>query len=185
MRTLLDPDSAARGLRRIAGEISERHAGAHDLVLVGVRRGGVAIARELRRWILELEGRDTPVGSVDITLYRDDASTALPNPRIGPSEIPLSLEGRFVLLTDDVLYTGRTVRAALDALLDYGRPRLIELCVLIDRGGRELPIAANYFVKSERILPSDRVDVLDSGGQISAFVQPASAPTIPPGKGSG
>jgi pyrimidine operon attenuation protein/uracil phosphoribosyltransferase len=182
MRTLLDPDSSTRGLRRIAGEIIERHAGAQDLVLVGVRRGGIAIARELRRWIQELEGRDTPVGSVDITLYRDDASTALPNPRIGPSEIPVSIDGRYVLLTDDVLYTGRTVRAALDALLDYGRPRLIELAVLIDRGGRELPIAAGYSVKSERISPAERVDVLDDGGQISAFVQAATAPSIPPGK---
>jgi pyrimidine operon attenuation protein/uracil phosphoribosyltransferase len=180
MRTLLDPDSSARGLRRIAGEIIERHAGAHDLVLVGVRRGGVAIARELRRWIQELEGRDTPVGTVDITLYRDDASTALPNPRIGPSEIPVSIDGRFVLLTDDVLYTGRTVRAALDALLDYGRPRLIELAVLIDRGGRELPIAAGYSVRSERIPSHERVDVLDEHGQISALVQAATAPTIPP-----
>jgi pyrimidine operon attenuation protein/uracil phosphoribosyltransferase len=181
MRTLLDPESVARGLRRMAGEIIERHSGAPDLVLVAVRRGGIAIAQALGKWLNELEGREPPLGSVDITLYRDDASTALPNPRIGPSEIPCSLAGRHVLLVDDVLYTGRTVRAAIDAVMDYGRPRLIELAVLVVRDGRELPIEANYFLKAEPVNSEQRVDVLADASGISAFVQPKSAPSIPPG----
>ncbi len=111
MRTLLDPESVARGLRRMAGEIVERHAGAPDLVLVAIRRGGIAVAAALRHWLGQLEPHAPLLGSLDITLYRDDASTALPNPRIGPSEIPCSLDGRHVILVDDVLYTGRTVRA--------------------------------------------------------------------------
>jgi pyrimidine operon attenuation protein/uracil phosphoribosyltransferase len=182
MRTLLDRESVARGLRRMAGELVERHAGAPDLVLVAIRRGGIAVARALAHWLKELEQREPALGSVDITLYRDDASTALPNPRIGPSEIPCSLDGKHVLLVDDVLYTGRTVRAAIDAVMDYGRPRLIELAVLVDRNGRELPIQANYFLKAETVKSDERIDVFeDSAGSLSALVQPKSAPTIPPG----
>jgi pyrimidine operon attenuation protein/uracil phosphoribosyltransferase len=180
MRTLLDPDSVARGLRRMAGEIVERHAGAPDLVLVAVRRGGIAVARALAARLKELEGREPPLGSVDITLYRDDASTALPNPRIGPSEIPCSLDGKHVLLVDDVLYTGRTIRAAIDAVMDYGRPRLIELAVLVDRNGRELPIQANYFLKAETVTSEDRIDVFEDAAGLSALVQAKSAPSIPP-----
>ena len=181
MVTLLDPESVARGLRRMAGEIVERHAGAPDLVLVAVRRGGIAVARALALWLKELEAREPPLGSVDITLYRDDASTALPNPRIGVSQIPCSLEGRHVLLVDDVLYTGRTVRAAIDAVMDYGRPRLIELAVLVDRNGRELPIQASYFLKAETLKSDERIDVFeDAAGGLSAVVQPKNAPSIPP-----
>jgi pyrimidine operon attenuation protein / uracil phosphoribosyltransferase len=180
MRTLLDPDSVARGLRRMAGEIVERHAGAPDLVLVAVRRGGIAVARALAAWLKELEGHEPPLGSVDITLYRDDASTALPNPRIGPSEIPGSLHGKHVLLVDDVLYTGRTIRAAIDAVMDYGRPRLIELAVLVDRNGRELPIQANYFLKAETVKGDERIDVFEDAAGLSALVQAKSAPSIPP-----
>src|SRR5690242_18530871 len=121
MRVLLDVESVTRGLRRVAGEILERHRGTEGLVLVGVRRGGIPVAREIKRWIDQLEGSDVTLGSVDITLYRDDVATALPNPRIGPSEIPVSLEGQRVVLVDDVLFTGRTIRAAIDALMDYGR----------------------------------------------------------------
>ncbi|MFO0570285.1 MAG: bifunctional pyr operon transcriptional regulator/uracil phosphoribosyltransferase PyrR [Polyangiaceae bacterium] len=136
MRELLDFDAVSRGLRRVAGQIVERQRGAEGLVLIGVRRGGEPLAREIARWIRELEGREVPVGSVDITLYRDDAATALPNPRIGPSRIPCSLEGKRVLV-DDVVFTGRTIRAGIDALMDYGRPSRIELAALVDRGGRE------------------------------------------------
>lgn len=160
MRTLLDPESVARGLRRIAGEIIERHAGAPDLVLVAVRRGGIAVAHALAHWLKQLEQREPPLGSVDITLYRDDASTALPNPRIGPSEIPCSLDGRHVILVDDVLYTGRTVRAALDELADFGRPKRIALAVLIDRGGRELPIQPDIVGKRVECASGQRIDVL-------------------------
>lgn len=181
MRTLLDPESVARGLRRMAGEIVERHAGAPDLVLVAIRRGGVAVASALSRWLNELEGHQVPLGSLDITLYRDDASTSLPNPRIGPSEIPGSLEGRHVILVDDVLYTGRTVRAAIDAVMDYGRPRLIELAVLVDRNGRELPIQASYALKNETVADDERVDVFEGSNGLHAVVQPKSSPSILPG----
>src|SRR5206468_1898590 len=125
---LLDPSSIARGLRRVAGEIAERGHGASDLVLIGIRRGGEPVARRLAELIGTIESTTPPpVGSLDITLYRDDAATALPNPRIGPSHIPFEIGGRRVVLVDDVLYTGRTIRAAVDAILDYGRPRRIEL----------------------------------------------------------
>jgi pyrimidine operon attenuation protein / uracil phosphoribosyltransferase len=181
MRLLLDAGSVTRGLRRVAGEIVERHRGVEDLVFVAVRRGGIPIARQIQRWVSELESRAVPMGTVDITLYRDDAATALPNPRIGPSEIPGSLEGKHVVLVDDVLFTGRTIRAAIDALMDYGRPRRIELCVLVDRGGRELPIAPDYVVRRVDVPTNERVDVLDDAEGLRAVVQPASSPSIPPG----
>src|SRR5689334_20140508 len=147
MREVLDTDGAARGLRRVAGEIIERHRGADEVVIVGIRRGGVLVAEALVRYLKELESRDVPLGSVDITLYRDDAATALPNPRIGPSDIPFDLTSKDVVLVDDVVFTGRTIRAALDALMDYGRPRRIQLAALVDRGGRELPIQPDYVVR--------------------------------------
>jgi len=180
MQVLLDPESTARGLRRMAGEIIERHRGAESLVLVGIRRGGVPVARALAKWIADLEGASVPLGTVDITLYRDDAATALPNPRIGPSDIPVPIAGRRVILVDDVLYSGRTVRAALDALLDYGRPRTVELAVLIDRGGRELPIAASYAAKTLEVPPDQRVDVLEDASGLRAVLQAAGAPSVPP-----
>jgi pyrimidine operon attenuation protein/uracil phosphoribosyltransferase len=182
MRVVLDPDAVARGLRRVAGEIVERHRGLSDLVVVGVRRGGVLVARDLVRFLEDIEKHEVPVGTVDITLYRDDAATALPNPRIGPSEIPCSLDGKTVLLVDDVVYRGRTVRAALDALLDYGRPRRIELAALVDRGGRELPIQPDYVVRSIEVQDSERVDVFEGPGGLTAAVQPINAPSIPPEK---
>jgi len=182
MRELLDADSVSRGLRRVAGEIVERARGVEGLVLVGVRRGGIPVARELARWLKELEGHDIPVGSVDITLYRDDAATALPNPRIGPSEIPCALEGRHVVLVDDVVFTGRTVRAAIDALMDYGRPRRIELAAVVDRGGRELPMQPDYVVKTLEVGRDTRVDVIEDGAGLHAFVQPMSAPSVPLGE---
>jgi pyrimidine operon attenuation protein/uracil phosphoribosyltransferase len=182
MRVLIEPESVDRGLRRLAGEIAERTRGAEGLLLVGVRRGGVTIARRLARWLTELEGREVPLGTVDITFYRDDAATSLPNPRIGASDVPGgSLDGRHVVLVDDVLFTGRTVRAALDALLDYGRPRRVELAVLVDRGGRELPIQADYVVRAAEVPPGDRVDVVEASGRLTVYVQSAAAPTIPPG----
>jgi pyrimidine operon attenuation protein / uracil phosphoribosyltransferase len=180
MRVLLDADSVDRGLRRMAGELSERTRGSERLMLIGIRRGGDVLTSRLARWLEELEGRKVPVGTVDITFYRDDAATRLPNPRIGPSEVPVSLDGRHVVLVDDVLFTGRTVRAALDALLDYGRPHKVELAVLVDRGGRELPIQADYAVKRSEIPPSDRVDVIERDGRLTAVVQSSSTPTTPP-----
>jgi pyrimidine operon attenuation protein / uracil phosphoribosyltransferase len=179
MRLLLDSDAVNRGLRRVAGEIVERHRGTADLILIGVRRGGVPIATRLQSWLRELEG-EVPLGTVDITLYRDDAATALPNPRIGPSDIPHSLAGAHVIVVDDVLYTGRTVRAALDALMDYGRPKRVELAVLIDRKGRELPIQADYVVREVDVPEDQRVDVVSESGELKVVTQPFVNPTIPP-----
>lgn len=180
MRVLIDADGVQRGLRRVAGQIVERQRGAEGLVLIGVRRGGEPLAREIARWVQELEATSVPVGSVDITLYRDDAATALPNPRIGPSQVPCSLEGKRVVLVDDVVFTGRTIRAAIDALMDYGRPRRIELAALVDRGGRELPIQPDYVVQTAQVGADDRIDVLEQADGIVAVVRPASAPSVPP-----
>ncbi len=181
MRVLLEAEEIARGLRRIAGEIAERHPNLEDVVLVGIRRGGEPLAKRLGQWLEELEGVKVPIGSVDITLYRDDAATALPNPRIGPSHIPVDLDGKHVLLVDDVLFTRRTVRAAFDAVFDYGRPQNIELFALIDRAGRQLPIQPDYSVKRvEDISDDERIDVFEQEGGLMAVVQPNTAPSIPP-----
>jgi pyrimidine operon attenuation protein/uracil phosphoribosyltransferase len=181
MRELLDEESVDRGLRRVAGEILERHHASRDLVLIGVRRGGVPIAKSIQTWIQRLENYACPLGSVDITLYRDDAATALANPRIGPSEIPCGLDGKHVVLVDDVVHTGRTIRAALDALLDYGRPKRIELSALVDRGGRELPIQPDYLVRRVQVAANDRVDVVTgaNGGWL-VLARPYSTPTMAP-----
>ncbi|MCC6749462.1 MAG: bifunctional pyr operon transcriptional regulator/uracil phosphoribosyltransferase PyrR [Deltaproteobacteria bacterium] len=143
-RQLMDDATLARVMRRLAHEIVEREGGVLDLVLVGIRTGGVHLAERLARLIEEAEGEQVPVGAVDITLYRDDLFAGLPRPEIGPTELPFRLSARKVVLVDDVLYTGRTVRAALDALNDYGRPRRVRLAVLVDRGLRELPVQADY-----------------------------------------
>lgn len=162
-RVVLDGDGVARALRRIAGEIAERHAGARDVTLVGIRRGGVPLAKRLAELVAEAEGVRPPVGAVDITLYRDDASTALPKPVIGPTDLPFPVDRKIVILVDDVLFTGRTVRAALDVILDYGRPRAIELVVLVDRGGRELPIRADYVGKAVEAAADEHVEVAVEG----------------------
>ena len=180
MRELLNAESVDRGLRRVAGEILERHDRAIDLVLVGVRRGGVPLAERIRAWLERLDGSTPPLGTVDITLYRDDAATAMPNPRIGPSKIPVALEHKTVILVDDVLYTGRTIRAALDALLDYGRPKQIELAILVDRGGRELPIQPDYVVRTVEVAANERVDVRTTHEGTLVVAVPMSSPTLPP-----
>lgn len=167
-RVLLDAEAARRGLRRVAGEIAERGRGIADLAIVGIRRGGEPLALRLAALIAEIEGARIPVGSLDITLYRDDAATALPSPRVGPSRIPFSVEGRRIVLVDDVLFTGRTIRAAVDALLDYGRPRRIELAVLVDRGGRELPIQPDYVVRVVSVPDTARIDVEERDGGLVA-----------------
>jgi pyrimidine operon attenuation protein / uracil phosphoribosyltransferase len=178
---LLDPAAIGRGLRRIALQIAERGPGIDDLALVAIRRGGEPIAQRLAALLLEIEGHAPPVGAVDITLYRDDAATALPNPRIGPSHIDFSVEGRRIVLIDDVVYTGRTIRAALDAVLDYGRPRRIELVALVDRGGRELPIHPDYTVRTMEVGAEQRVDVVEQAGELWALVTPRDAPSsFPP-----
>ena len=141
---LMSAAEIERSLNRLAHEIVERNNGPADLVFVGVRRRGVPIAERLAGKVSAIERHEVPVAALDITFYRDDLSTIGEKPLVRKSPLPFSVEGRVVILVDDVLYTGRTTRAALDALVDQGRPRRVELCVLIDRGHRELPIQADY-----------------------------------------
>jgi pyrimidine operon attenuation protein / uracil phosphoribosyltransferase len=156
--TLLDERALGRTLARMATEIVERAHGTDGLVLVGVQRRGVELAERLKRLIDQAEGSDVAFGKLDITLYRDDLQTVGPRPVVGETRLP-DLDGKTVVIVDDVLYTGRTVRAALDECADFGRPRRILLCVLIDRGGRELPIQADIVGTTASAVRGDRVDV--------------------------
>ncbi len=142
----MDADRVSRSITRIAHEILERNRGVDDIALVGIRARGVPIAERLAAHLAGLSGVQVPTGALDITLYRDDlmGHTVGTQPVVRRTEIPFSLDDRLILLVDDVLYTGRTIRAALDALIDFGRPRAIQLVALIDRGHRELPIRADY-----------------------------------------
>lgn len=146
-RTILSSDEIRRALTRIAHEILETNRGVEDVVLVGMHTRGVPLAKRLAAYINEFEGRDIPVGTLDIGLYRDDTSGSV-RPLMRPTDIPVNIQGQIVVLVDDVLYTGRTIRAAMDALNDFGRPRAIQLAVLVDRGHRELPIRADYVGKN-------------------------------------
>ncbi|MGH7606107.1 MAG: bifunctional pyr operon transcriptional regulator/uracil phosphoribosyltransferase PyrR [Gemmatimonadales bacterium] len=157
---LLDARAMSRALQRMAVEILELAQGTEDLVLVGIQRRGVELAERLARLIEKDEGAAVPRGALDITLYRDDLEAVGPAPVIGATHLPGDLTGRHAVIVDDVLYTGRTVRAALDELADFGRPKRICLCVLVVRGGRELPILADIVGKSVLTGPGDRVDVL-------------------------
>ena len=141
---LMSASELARTLVRLAHEIVERNSGYQDLVFVGIRRRGVPLAERLARKIGEIENVTPPVGTLDITFYRDDLSTVDQKPVVQERALPFSVEGMNVILVDDVLYTGRTTRAALDALVAQGRPRRVQLCALVDRGHRELPIQADY-----------------------------------------
>ncbi len=141
---ILDGVGIKRALTRIAHEILERNKGVSELVLLGIRTGGIYLAEELASRLNEIEGEKVPVGSVDITMYRDDIKGHAAHLPVGKTEIPFSVEGKKVVLVDDVLFTGRTIRAAMDALMDHGRPDCIQLAVLIDRGHRELPIRADF-----------------------------------------
>lgn len=141
---LLDQKEMDRALSRMAHEIVERNKGSKDLCLVGIRTGGVPLAHRLKEKIKAIEPIDPPLGILDITLYRDDWSRLSQHPVIKKTEIPFSIDDRIIVLVDDVIYTGRTIRAALDALIDYGRPAKIELAVLVDRGRRELPIQPDF-----------------------------------------
>lgn len=155
MPSVMDADRIGRTLTRIAHEILERNRGAEELAFVGVRTRGVPIAKRLARRVEEISGVRVPTGALDITLYRDDLMRHAvgPQPLVRSTEIPFSIDDKTILLVDDVLYTGRTVRAALDALIDFGRPRSIQLIVLVDRGHRELPVKADYVGKN---LPTSR-----------------------------
>ncbi len=158
-RQLADSAAMARALRRMAHEMVEKNPD-ESLILVGIRSGGVPLAERLRGHIKEIAGAKAPeLGAIDITLYRDDIFEGLPKPEVGSTELPSSIVGRTVVLVDDVLYTGRTIRAALDALMDFGRPRRVELAVLIDRGHRELPIQPDYVGMTEKTTRNESVQV--------------------------
>jgi len=157
---ILDEAGIQRAITRIAHEIVERNKGVQDLVLVGIRSRGVELARRLAVKLKEIEGVEVPVGALDITLYRDDLGRSRTQPVVRKTEIPFSIDEKKVVLVDDVLYTGRTIRAALDGLMDLGRPCLIQLAVLIDRGHRELPIRADYVGKNVPTSRSEQVQVL-------------------------
>jgi pyrimidine operon attenuation protein/uracil phosphoribosyltransferase len=144
----------------MADEIVELNSGTDDLVIVGIQRRGVQLAERIVRVINDREGAQVPRGALDITLYRDDLQTVGPRPVVGPTDLPMSIDGKRVVIVDDVLYTGRTVRAALDELADFGRPARIALAVLVDRGGRELPIHADVVGKRVEIAGDEHVDVM-------------------------
>jgi pyrimidine operon attenuation protein / uracil phosphoribosyltransferase len=145
---ILDAERISRMIGRMAHEIAEHQKDLPGLAFVGIRTRGVPLAARLAAGLSELAGQPFPVGTLDITLYRDDLSTVAPQPLLKKTEIDFDLNGRTVVLCDDVLYTGRTIRAALDGVIDLGRPRAIRLAVLVDRGHREFPIEANYVGKS-------------------------------------
>ncbi len=158
---VLDARAMERTVKRMADEIVEANAGTEGLILVGIQRRGVQLAERLMRAIRDAENVDVPRGALDITLYRDDLQTVGPRPVVGPTSLPANIDGKRVVIVDDVLYTGRTVRAALDELADFGRPARIQLAVLVDRGGRELPIQPDIVGK--------RLDVPD-GAHVDVFV---------------
>jgi pyrimidine operon attenuation protein/uracil phosphoribosyltransferase len=158
--TLLDAEGVERILARMAREILERNAGVANLVLLGIERRGVELAQEIREWIEEEEGAKVPAGSLDITLYRDDLGVVGPRPVVGESRLPLDgIDDRTVVIIDDVLFSGRTARAAMNELMDWGRPARILLCVLVDRGGRELPIQPDIVGRVVTAPPGHQVDV--------------------------
>jgi pyrimidine operon attenuation protein / uracil phosphoribosyltransferase len=156
-KRLLDAARMNRAIRRMAIEIVERNRGIEDVMIVGIRSRGVPIGERLAKEIEELEGHPVLFGVLDITLYRDDLTTIAPNPVVKPTKLPEPIDDKIVVLVDDVLYTGRTVRAALDALIDFGRPKAVQLAVLIDRGHRELPIHADVVGKT---VPTDANEVI-------------------------
>lgn len=149
----------SRALQRMAVAILELGQGTDDLILIGIQRRGVELAERIAKLIEKEEGVDVPRGALDITLYRDDLGTVGPNPVIGETRLPGDLTGKHAVIVDDVLYTGRTVRAALDELADFGRPKRISLAVLVDRGGRELPIQADVVGTAVKTSADDRVEV--------------------------
>ena len=156
-RRIMTADEMRRATIRLSHEIVEKQAGTDGLLLIGIQRRGVPLARRIAAAILENEGAEVPVGALDITFYRDDLSLVAQQPVVKGTELPSGIDGRTVVLVDDVLYTGRTIRAAMDALVDFGRPQAIRLAVLVDRGHRELPIRADHVGKN---VPTSREELV-------------------------
>jgi pyrimidine operon attenuation protein / uracil phosphoribosyltransferase len=181
---LMDGARLHRTLMRMAHEILEKHPDTRRTVLVGIRTRGVPLAQRLAAVIKEAAGQAPPVGALDITLYRDDLTTIAPNPVIQGTEIPCSIDGRTVVLLDDVLYTGRTVRAALDELIDFGRPDRIQLAVLVDRGHRELPIRADFVGKQLTTRRDEVVQVRlkETDGEDRVLLLEKDAPPVAPAR---
>ncbi len=179
MPVVMAADQVARSITRIAHEVVERHRTLDNLALIGIRTRGVPIARRLAAGLLDITGTTVPTGVLDITLYRDDLMRHAvgPQPVLRKTDIDFSIDDRRILLVDDVLYTGRTIRAALDALIDFGRPGAIELVVLVDRGHRELPIKADYVGKNVPTSLSESVQVrlAEVEGLDEVVIQDASA----------
>lgn len=167
---LLDAPAIRRALTRIAHEIIEKNKGVDHIVLVGIRTRGLPLAERIAAEIEVIEGKKLPVGVLDITLYRDDLSTLSYQPIVHPTQLPVDITGKTIVLVDDVLYTGRTIRAALDAIIDMGRPKTIQLAVLVDRGHRELPIRADYVGKNvptaAREVVSVQLNTVDQAEQV-------------------
>ncbi|TAN62316.1 bifunctional pyr operon transcriptional regulator/uracil phosphoribosyltransferase PyrR [bacterium] len=155
---VLDKEMISRALARMAHEIIERNRGTEDLVIVGILRRGAYLARRLAECVKKIDNRQIPVGTVDITLYRDDLTMLAAQPVVRKTEINFDIQDKKVILVDDVLYTGRTVRSALSELIDFGRPKCIQLAVLIDRGHRELPIRADYVGKN---IPTSQNEIVE------------------------
>lgn len=158
-KKLLNAQQIKKGLERFCREILREHKGAEHLAFIGIRTRGIHLAKRLCKMIKKLEGREPPLGEMDITLYRDDLNTLLPDGKVDHTRIPFDITNKTVILVDDVLHTGRTVRAAVDHLIDLGRPKAIHLAVLVDRGGREFPIAANFVGKKIRLSAAGEVRV--------------------------
>jgi pyrimidine operon attenuation protein / uracil phosphoribosyltransferase len=186
MTQLLTADDVARVLRRLAHEVIEANHGAEDLVLLGIQTRGVPLAERLAGLIADIEGVEVPHGALDTTLYRDDLDTKAPR-SIGETRVPVAIDGRTVVLVDDVLYTGRTIRAALDAVSEFGRPGSIRLVVLVDRGHRELPIRADHVGKNLPTAYGDHVQVLlaEVDGEDGVVADPVRAGGAPTAGGSG
>ena len=167
---IMDESAIRRALMRLSHEIVEKNKGVEHVVLVGIRTRGVPIAERIAQNIEQIEGKRLPVGVLDITLYRDDLSTLSYQPIVRPTELPTDITGKVIVLVDDVLYTGRTIRAALDAIIDMGRPKSIQLAVLIDRGHRELPIRADFVGKnvptSSREVVSVQISTVDDAEKV-------------------
>lgn len=183
-RQIMTEDEVRRATIRLSHEIVEKQAGTDGLLLIGIQRRGVPLARRIAAAIEENEGVEIPVGALDITFYRDDLSMVAQQPVVKGTELPSGIDGRTIVLVDDVLYTGRTIRAAMDALVDFGRPQAIRLAVLVDRGHRELPIRADHVGKNVPTSREEQVRVhleeidLEDGVEIERLIPETAAEPI-------